>query len=84
MDSSLSDSEKSSELDQSGHQTDSAEADREEGPEKKRVKLDPDVSKDSDIETDPLAKLLESPDSASEKSRSVSHYACDQRLFADP
>ena len=69
MDSSLSDSEKSSELDQSGHQTDAAEADREEGPDRKRMKLDPDVSKDSDIETDPLAKLLESPDSASEKSR---------------
>ena len=66
----MSDGEKSSELDQSGPQTDSAETDREtDGPEKKRMRLDPEVSKDSDIETDPLAKLLESPDSASEKSR---------------
>ena len=74
MDSSLSDSEKSTDqsgvdssvLDQSGHQTE------EEGPERKRMKLDPDVDKSIDIETDPLAKLLESPDSsASEKNRSL-------------
>ena len=82
MDSSSSDTEKSTDqsgvmtdssvLDQSGNHTDSSVAEREEGPERKRMKIDPDLNKSSDIETDPLAKLLESPDSsASEKNRSL-------------
>ena len=60
MDTSLSDNDRSSELDQSSDQADNTE----EGPERKRRRVDPDVSSDND---DPLAKLLESP--TSEKSR---------------
>ena len=61
MDTSLSDNDRSSELDQSSDQADN---NAEEGPERKRRRVDPDVSSDND---DPLAKLLESP--TSEKSR---------------
>ena len=60
MDTGLSDNDRSSELDQSSDQADNTE----EGPERKRMRVDPDVSSDND---DPLAKLLESP--TSEKSR---------------
>ena len=64
MDTSLSDGERSSELDQSGA-SDQLDTDNE-GPDRKKIKIDPDGSNNSEPE-DPLAKLLESPNS--DKSR---------------
>jgi len=62
MDSSMSDGERSSELDRSSDHLEAAAEDSEGGPERKKMKLDPDQSKGSESD-DPLAKLLESPGS---------------------
>jgi len=67
MDTSLSDGERSSELDQSGA-SDQLDTDNE-GPDRKKIKIDPDGSNNSEPE-DPLAKLLESPNSDKSSSSS--------------
>ena len=62
MESSLSDTDHSSELDQSNQSVDQQEP--EEGPARKKLKSETDQSVSSEAdEPDPLAKLLESPTS---------------------
>ena len=62
MESSLSDTDHSSELDQSNQSVDQQEP--EEGPARKKLKSETDQSVSSEAdEPDPLAKLLESPSS---------------------
>ena len=73
MDTSLSDGERSSELDQSSDQQEA-----EEGPDRKRLKTDPDVSTNSETD-DPLAKLLESP--TSDQSRLVVSIISQIKIF---
>ena len=58
----MSDGERSSELDRSSDHLEAAAEDSEDGPERKKMKVDPDQSKGSESD-DPLAKLLESPGS---------------------
>ena len=66
MDTSLSDGDRSSELDHSGA-SDQLDTDNE-GPNRKKMKIDPDADASTNSEPDdPLAKLLESP--SSDKSR---------------
>ena len=65
----MSDGERSSELDRSSDHLEAAAEDAEGGPERKKMKLDPDQSKGSESD-DPLAKLLESP--GSDKTRYLS------------